>query len=158
MAVAAAPNRDATGAPTISGTPQVGKTLTAGTSSISDADGLANVSYRYQWTAGGSDISGATGSSHLLTTGQQGQTVQVKVTFTDDAANQESLTSAETLAVLAKPNTAATGEPTISGTPQVDETLTATSPSLAPPVLKGARDGTSSTGAWPAANPGGGRH
>ena len=49
----------------------------------------------------------------------------MKVTFTDDADNQESLTSAETLAVAAKPNTAATGEPTISGTPQVDETLTA---------------------------------
>ena len=114
-----------TGLPTISGTPQVGKTLTANTSSISDAEGLTNVSYRYQWLGGGSDISGATGSSHLLTTGQQGQTVQVKVTFTDDADNQESLTSAETLAVAAKPNTAATGDPTISGTPQVDETLTA---------------------------------
>ena len=47
------------------------------------------------------------------------------MTFTDDADNQESLTSAETLEVAAKPNTAAAGEPTISGTPQVDETLTA---------------------------------
>ena len=123
--VAARPNTEATGAPTISGTPQVDKTLTADTSGIDDADGLTNVSYRYQWTAGGSDISGATGSSHLLTADEQGQTVQVKVTFTDDAANQESLTSAETLAVAAKPNTAATGEPTISGTPQVEQILTA---------------------------------
>ena len=94
-------------------------------SGIDDADGLTNVSYRYQWVAGGSDIEDATGSSYLLTTGEQGQTIQVKVTFTDDADNQESLTSAETLAVAAKPNTAAAGEPTISGTPQVDETLTA---------------------------------
>ncbi len=118
-------NNSATGAPAISGTPQVGETLTASTSDIDDEDGLTNVSYRYQWIAGGSDIYGATGSSHLLTASQQGQTVQVKVTFTDDADNQESLTSAETLAVAARPNTAATGEPTISGTPQVDETLTA---------------------------------
>ena len=109
----------------VSGTPQVGETLTASTSGIADQDGLTNVSYRYQWIAGGSDIDGATGSSYTLTSSEQGQTIQVKVTFTDDADNQESLTSAETLAVAAKPNTAATGEPTISGTPQVDETLTA---------------------------------
>ena len=118
-------NTLAAGLPTISGTPQVDQTLTADTSGISDADGLANVSYQYQWIAGGLDINGATASSYLLTANEQGQTVQVKVTFTDDADNQESLTSAETLAVAAKPNTAATGEPTISGTPQVDETLTA---------------------------------
>ena len=125
VAVAAKPNTPATGLPNISGTPQVGETLTADTSDIDDEDGLTNVSYRYQWVAGGSNISEATGSSYLLTTSEQGQTIQVKVNFTDDADNQESLTSAETLAVAAKPNTAATGEPTISGTPQVDETLTA---------------------------------
>ena len=123
--VAARPNTEATGAPTISGTPQVDETLTADVSGIEDEDGLTNVSYKYQWLAGGSNISEATGSSYLLTTSEQGRTVQVKVTFTDDADNQESLTSAATLAVAAKPNTAATGEPTISGTPQVDETLTA---------------------------------
>ena len=109
----------------------MGETLTADTSDIEDEDGLTNVSYRYQWIAGGSDIDGATGSSHLLTASEQGQTVQVKVNFTDDADNQESLTSAETLAVAAKPNTAATGEPTISGTPQVDETLTADTSAIA---------------------------
>ena len=123
--VEARPNNPATGAPAISGTPQVGETLTASTSGIADTDELTNVAYRYQWIAGGSNISEATGSSYLLTTSEQGQTIQVKVNFTDDADNQESLTSAETLAVAAKPNTAATGEPTISGTPQVDETLTA---------------------------------
>ena len=123
--VAARPNTEATGAPTISGTPQVGETLTADVSGIEDADGLTNLSYRYQWLAGGSEIDDATSSSYLLTANEQGRTVQVKVTFTDDAHNQESLTSAETLEVAAKPNTAAAGEPTISGTPQVDETLTA---------------------------------
>ena len=121
----AKPNTAPTGEPTISGTPQVGETLTADVSGIDDADGLTNVSYRYQWLAGGSDIEDATGSSHLLTASQQGQTVHVKVTFTDDADNQESLTSAETLEVAAKPNTAATGKPTISGIPQVGQELTA---------------------------------
>ena len=125
VAVAAAPNRDATGKPAIGGTPQVEQTLTADTSAIDDADGLTNVSYEYQWTADGTDIDGATGSSYTLTASEQGQTIQVRVSFTDDADNEETLTSAETLAVAAKPNTAAAGEPTISGTPQVEQTLTA---------------------------------
>ena len=123
--VEAKPNTTATGLPNISGTPQVGETLTADTSDIDDEDGLTNATYEYQWTAGGSDIDGATGSSYLLTASEQGQTIQVKVTFTDDADNQESLTSAATLAVAARPNTPATGEPAISGTTQVDQTLTA---------------------------------
>ena len=123
--VEAKPNTTATGMPNISGTPQVGETLTADTSDIDDEDGLTNATYEYQWTAGGSDISGATGSSHLLTTSELGQTIQVRVTFTDDVDNAESLTSAETLEVAAKPNTAAAGEPTISGTPQVEQILTA---------------------------------
>ena len=125
VAVAAKPNAEPTGLPAINGTPQVGETLTADTSPIDDEDGLTNATFEYQWIAGGSDIDGATGSSYLLTSSDQGQTIQVKVNFTDDADNQESLTSAETLAVAAKPNTAATGEPTISGTPQVEQTLTA---------------------------------
>ena len=129
VAVAAALNRDATGAPTISGTPQVEQTLTADTSSITDADGLTNVSYSYQWIAGGTDIAGATGSTYTLTASEQGQTIQVRVTFTDDADNEETLTSAATVAVAAAPNRDATGAPTIGGTPQVGETLTAdTSP------------------------------
>ena len=129
--VAAKPNNPATGAPTISGTPQVGETLTASTSNIADTDELTNVSYSYQWTAGGADIDGATGSSYLLTTSEQGQTIQVKVTFADDADNAESLTSVATETVAAKPNTAPTGLPTISGTPLVGETLTADTSAIA---------------------------
>ncbi len=118
-------NTPVTGAPAISGTPQVGETLTASTSGIEDGDGLTNVSYRYQWIAGGSDIAGATGSTYTLTSSEEGQTVQVRVTFTDDAGNDETLTSAATGEVEARPNNPATGAPAISGTPQVGETLTA---------------------------------
>ena len=96
-------NTPAAGAPTISGTPQVEQTLAADTSSITDEDGLDNVSYSYQWIAGGSDISGATGSTYTLTSSEQGQTVQVRVTFTDDADNEETLTSIATAAVAAAP-------------------------------------------------------
>ena len=94
-------NNAATGAPTISGTPQVGETLTASTSAIDDADGLTSVSYEYQWMAGASLIYGATGSTHTLTASEQGQTVQVRVSFTDDADNEETLTSEATVAVAA---------------------------------------------------------
>ena len=96
-------NTSAAGAPTISGTPQVEQTLTADTSSITDEDGLTNVSYSYQWIAGGSAISGATGSSYTLTASEQGKTVQVRVTFTDDADNEETLTSIATAEVTAAP-------------------------------------------------------
>ena len=96
-------NNAATGAPTIGGTPQVGETLTANTSAINDQDGLYNVSYEYQWIAGGSDIAGATGSTYTLTASEQGQTVQVRVTFTDDADNEETLTSEATAEVTAAP-------------------------------------------------------
>ena len=97
-------NNAPTGLPSISGTPQVEQTLTADTSGIADEDGLTNVSYRYQWIAGGSDIDGATGSSYALTSSEEGQTIQVRVTFTDDADNAESLTSEATVAVAQAPS------------------------------------------------------
>ena len=96
-------NNSPTGAPTISGMPQVEQALTADTSSIDDADGLTNVSYEYQWTAGGTDIDGATSSSYLLTSSEQGTTIQVQVSFTDDADNTETLASEATQAVTAAP-------------------------------------------------------
>ena len=119
-----AENTPATGEPTITGTTQVGETLTVDTSAIADEDGLDDVSYSYQWIAGGTDIDGATGSSYLLTSSEQGQTIQVRVSFTDDADHEETLTSAATATVAAKPSSPATGAPTIGGTPQVGETLT----------------------------------
>ena len=124
-------NSAPTGLPSISGTPQVDRTLTADTSNIDDEDGLTNVSYRYQWGAGGSDIEGAIGSTYTLTYSEQGQTIQVQVSFTDDANNEETLTSQATVAVAAAPNREATGQPTISGTPQVGQTLTADTANIA---------------------------
>ena len=78
-------------------------TLTAGTSDIDDADGLNNATFEYQWMAGGSDIDGATGSSHRFTSDEEGKIIQVRVTFTDDADNAETLTSGATEAVAAAP-------------------------------------------------------
>ena len=130
-AVAAKPNTPATGLPTIAGTAQVGETLTAGTSGIKDEDGLVNASFSYQWRADDSDIPGATGPSYTLADADEGKAISVSVSFTDDAANEESLTSEETTQVAARPNTPATGAPTISGTAQVGGMLTADTSGIA---------------------------
>ena len=96
-------NNPATGAPAISGTAQVKQMLTADVSGIADADGLDDVSYTYQWLADNVNISGATGASYQLTDSEKGKAVKVRVSFTDDAGNQESLTSEATDSVAAKP-------------------------------------------------------
>ncbi len=93
------PNSPATGLPTINGTAQVGETLTADTSGIIDADGLSNVQYEYQWLADDAEVAGATGSTYTLTDSEESKTVKVQVSFTDDADNEELLTSAATGAV-----------------------------------------------------------
>ena len=89
----------ATGLPTIVGNVQVGGTLTVVTTGISDADGLTNPNFSYQWLADDSDIAGATGASHTLTDAHEGRTVKVRVSFKDDAGNDETLTSAATALV-----------------------------------------------------------
>ena len=128
-AVTARANTLATGAPTISGTAQAGQTLTADTSGIDDEDGLTNPGYSYQWVSNGgntdTDIGGETGSTYDVSDADVGKTIKVRVSFTDDADNGESLTSAATDSVVARPNTPATGAPTISGTAQAGQTLTA---------------------------------
>ena len=103
--------------------------LTADTTGIADDDGLTKATYSYQWVAndGGADadISGATDASYTLVADDEGKAIQVRVSFKDDAGNAERLTSAATKAVAARPNTPATGEPSIGGTAEVGETLTA---------------------------------
>ena len=104
-------NTAAVGAPTITGTAQVGETLTAATTGITDADGLASPGYTYQWIrVDGSevDIAGANSSTYILDAADLGKTIKVRVTFTDDASNSETLTSVATETVIAAPNTAPT--------------------------------------------------
>ena len=136
-----ASNTPATGKPTIGGTAEVGETLTADTSGITDADGLVNATYRYQWVAndGGTDtdISGETDANYTLLADDAGQTIKVRVIVTDDAGNETTLTSAATdevsFAVQQQQasNTPATGVPTIGGTAEVGETLTADTTGIA---------------------------
>ena len=94
-------NSAATGAPVISGTVQVGETLTADTTGIADEDGLDDAVFGYQWLADAIDISGAKGSTYTLADADENKAIKVKVSFTDDAGNDETLTSAATDAVSA---------------------------------------------------------
>ena len=136
-------NTPATGKPSITGTAQVGETLTAATTGIADTDGKtkaengdAGYAYTYQWVrvdadgvSNETDITGATSKTYLLATADVGKKIWVKVSFTDDAGNAEvSLTSdayPEGSATITAANTPATGKPAITGTAQVGETLTA---------------------------------
>ena len=96
-------NTAATGAPAIGGTPQVGEELTVSMSGVSDADGLDNASFGYQWMRADADIGGATGATYTPVDADEGERLKVRVSFTDDAGNEESLTSAATDAVAAAP-------------------------------------------------------
>ena len=65
----------------------MGETLAADTSGIADEDGLDNVSFSYQWLADDADIEGATSSTYTPADADEGQTIKVRVSFTDDAGN-----------------------------------------------------------------------
>ena len=128
-----ASNTPTTGQPTISGTARVGEMLTADTSGITDTDGLTNVTYSYQWLGDDTDIAGATSSTYTLVADDEGKTIKVRVIVTDDEENETTLTSEATDAVeaAAQPDSPATGQPTISGTAQVGEMLTADTSGIA---------------------------
>ena len=129
------PNAPATGAPVIAGAAQAGETLTASSGGIADADGLTGAVFAWQWMAsdggGDTDMPGATGSSYTLSDLDVGRAFKVRVTFTDDAGNVETLTSASTEAVAARPNRPATGAPVIAGAAQAGETLSASTDGIA---------------------------
>ena len=101
------------GLPTISGTATQGETLTADTSSITDADGFStHPNFFYQWKADGADISGGLAATFILTQSQVGKAITVTVSYRDRGRNDESLTSAATSAVVN-----ANDAPTITGIP-----------------------------------------
>ena len=91
-------NDPATGTPTISGTAQVGQTLTASTTGIADLEGVPG-SLNYQWIRVGADGTsnptdvGGNSNTYLLTEADFGKRIKVRVDFTDGQGGAESRTS-----------------------------------------------------------------
>ena len=65
----------------------------ATTDYIEDEDGLTGADFTCQWVRSGANIDGATSSTYTVTDADVGKPIQVWVTFTDDAGNEESLPS-----------------------------------------------------------------
>ena len=110
-----------TGAPTISGTPQVGSTLAANKGSWSGSP----TSYGYAWSrcdqTGSScaDIAGATATTYTLAQVDAGNTLRVRITATNSAGST-SATSVPTAVIQSPPPTVANGCPTTgTGTIQI---------------------------------------
>ncbi|MCU9837921.1 hypothetical protein OEZ49_09095 [Ruegeria sp. WL0004] len=106
-------NSEPTGAVTISGTPQVGETLTANSDGVSDADGIDTSTETGQWLRDGTPIAGATGETYTLVAADIGTQISVRYSYTDNLGTNESVTSAATVPVTS-------GSLTLVGTPAPD--------------------------------------
>ncbi len=82
-------------APTITGTPTVGETLTANNGTWTGRE--APATFAYQWKADGENIAGATAKTYTLTEAEEGETITVTVT----ASNWKGSTSATSTATSA---------------------------------------------------------
>lgn len=116
-----------TGAPTVSGAPVVGGTLTASTGTWSPTPG----GHAFQWYADGAVIDGATRPTLVPDASLVGKRLSVKVTATASGYASAAATSAQTAAVA--PGTLTnTAAPTITGSPKVGASLTASTGSWTP--------------------------
>ena len=115
------------GAPTVSGTPQAGQTLSTTNGSWLDSP----TSYSYQWQDCDSlgvtctNIAGATGSTYTLTSSDVGDTVRSVVTATN-AGGSASANSAPTATVTTPPAPSNSAVPVVSGAVQQGQTLSTT--------------------------------
>ena len=121
-AVAAPAN---TAPPSIAGTAQEGETLTASVGSWTDDP----TSFAYRWRACDAsgnncvDIAGATGSTYLLKASDVASTLRMVVTATNAGGSTSATSASSGQVLMAAP--ANTGSPSLSGTAQVAQTLTA---------------------------------
>ncbi len=106
------------GTVTITGTPQVGQTVTA----LPGTWDPASASLGYQWLLDGVAIDGATGATYTLVPADAGHALTVRVTGTLTGYTSANATSAP---VTVQPAPMTPGTVTITGTPQVGQQLQA---------------------------------
>jgi hypothetical protein len=81
-------NDTPTGSVALTGTATQGQTLTA-SNTLLDADGIPTTgdgAIKYQWQAGGGNITGATSNTYTLTQAEVGKTITVVAGYTDPLA------------------------------------------------------------------------
>lgn len=81
-----------TAAPTLSGTTQVGNTLSSTTGSWTATPAVS--SYSYQWQRNGSNIGGATSSTYTLVPSDDGKNIRCVVTATNIAGSTQAASAA----------------------------------------------------------------
>ncbi len=123
--------------PTISGTPQVGRTLTA----VEGTWVPTPTEFAYQWRRNGTDITDATSSTYELTGADLGAQISVTVTPFTENVIPLSRTSRSSSAVLAGSFALPRPIPEVSGTEKVGSTLTVSTTGWSP-------EPTSFTIAW----------
>ena len=105
VALSVQANTSAVGKPTIEGTPAFRSTLTASPDNITDANGLQDVVYSYQWVRIDdgleTEIPDADGSTYVLTSSDIGKSIKVTAEFTDDNGYLEARSSDPTDPVTA---------------------------------------------------------
>ena len=116
------------GRPTISGTAEQGNTLSASTGSWSNSP----TGYGYQWQdcnssgAGCSNVSGATSGSYTVASSDVGYTMVVVVTASNGGGSASAASTATSVVTAPPPSPPVnSGRPTISGTAEQGDTLTA---------------------------------
>jgi hypothetical protein len=114
--------------PDISGTPQVGQTLTA---TAGNWSGTQPITFAFQWrrcgASGGNctDLPGATAQTYVATTADVGSTLRVAVTATNSAGSSTAASAATTTVQSQSSPPANTVAPVIAGTAQEGQTLNA---------------------------------
>ena len=117
-------------APTVSGEPVVGETLTCGAGSWSPVPD----SFRYRWLRDGDPIAGGAGSTYQLVAADEGALVRCEVTASK-AGYQEAMATSDPVGPVEPgelPMIINTAQPTVSGEPVVGETLTCGAGSWSP--------------------------
>ncbi|MCW2845742.1 MAG: hypothetical protein JWN22_3658 [Nocardioides sp.] len=113
--------------PAVSGTPEVGETLTAAPGAWSPTP----TTYSYQWLADGQPVSGATAATFVLGPGKVGKQISVEVAARQSGYAAAEATSSATAAV-APGEMAPAEKPAITGEALVGKVLTASKGSWAP--------------------------
>ena len=96
-------NNDPTGVPIITGSPLVGETLTAGASSIADADGLGPFSYSWVRLKEGQSTVVGNSDTYTLTADDAHARFKVIVTYQDGGSFTEDVESALSASVASTP-------------------------------------------------------